>query len=240
MNKYFDEQKWQEVIQKPDWYFFLAEEYKRLKKLREELSEEENKEVKKLVYDFFENNLSMGTIALGDTGKDFDKERKPIDTIVIHHTRNPPGMSPERLSAITLVRLYASFYANPYLDEDKDLQGKPIYSGHFRNGKQVFYPYHWIVRTDGKIEKLLSDEEIGWQAGNWDVNCRSVAIVLDNNYENTAPSDEELFSTASIIKEHYNNVPKERIFGHREINPKTTCPGNLFLDDWKQKIVDQI
>lgn len=240
MNKYFDEQKWNEVIQKLDWYFFLVEEYKRLKELRGELSAEENKEVKKLVYDFFEKNLSEGKIALGDTGKNFDRERKPIDTIVIHHTHNPPGMSPERLSAITLVRLYAPFYANPYLDEDKDIQGKSVYSGHFRSGKQVFYPYHWIVKTNGRVDRLLSDEEIGWQAGNWDINCRSVAIVLDNNYEDSTPSDAELASISEIIKEYYNCVPKERIFGHREINSKTTCPGNLFLGGWKQKLIGKL
>jgi len=243
-NKFFDERKWREAIQQPDWYFFLTEEYKRLRQLRNGISVEENKEIKKHIYNFFEKHLSAGDIALGNIGKDFDKERKPVDTIVIHHTHNPPGISPERLSAITLVRLYATFYADPYLDEDKDIKGKPIYSGHFRDGRQVFYPYHWIVRTDGEVERLLSDDEIGWQAGNWDINCRSVAIVLDNNYEDSTPSNEELSSIVKIIKDNYSFVPKDRIFGHREINKNTTCPSNLFLSvnkkGWKENITGRL
>ena len=239
-NKFFDEKEWEKAIKKPDWYFFIVKEYQRLKKLREEISAEDNKNIKKAIYNFFELHLFAEDIILGNIGKNFDKERKPIDTIVIHHTHNPSGMSPERLSAITLVRLYATFYANPYLEDDKEIKGKPIYSGHFRNGKQVFYPYHWIIRTGGKIERLLSDKEIGWHAGNWDINCRSVAIVLDNNYENSAPSDEELSSIIKIIKNNYDFVPKERIFGHREINSKTTCPGNLFIGEWKEKLLEML
>ncbi len=215
-----------------------------MKQLRSEISAEENREIKKHVYDFFEKHLSTGDIALGDSGKDFDKERKSIDAIVIHHTHNSPGISPERLSAITLVRLYATFYTDPYLDEDRDIKGKPIYSGHFRNGKQVFYPYHWIVRTNGEVERLLSDDEIGWQAGNWDINCRSVAIVLDNNYEDSIPSDEEISSIVKIIEDNYSFVSKDRIFGHKEINKNTTCPSNLFLlgdkKGWKEKIINRL
>lgn len=232
----FDKKRWEEEIKKPDWYLFITKEYKRLKDLRNKISPEDNKNLKKDIYDFFEQHLIAGDIALGKTGKNFDEERKPIDTIVIHHTHNPPGMSAERLSAIILVRLYAFLYA-------KKMKGNPVYSGHFRNNKQVFYPYHWIIRTNGEIERLLLDEEIGWHAGDWDINTRSIAIVLDNNYEDSIPSDKELSSIVSIIKEHYENIQKERIFGHREINTKTTCPSNLFLSEnnkgWKEKILNR-
>ncbi len=244
-NEFFDKIKWSKAIKKSGWYFLLAEEYQRLKRLKDEISKKDSESIKKVTYDFFETHLLAGDIALGDSGKDFDKERKPIDTIIIHHTHNLPGISIERLSAISLVRLYATFYADPYIEDDKEIKGEPIYSGHFKDGKQVFYPYHWVVRTNGKAERLLSDEEIGWHAGDWDINCRSVAIVLDNNYENSTPSDKELLSIANIVKKHYSFVPKEKIFGHREINTNTTCPSNEFLSGkegsgWKQKILEII
>jgi N-acetyl-anhydromuramyl-L-alanine amidase AmpD len=106
----------------------------------------------------------------------------------------------------------------------------------------VFWPYHWFVREDGRVERLLKDHEIGWQAGDWDINCRSVAICFDGDYENSRPSDIELHAAAKIIKENYSQVSRERIFGHREVNPKTTCPSNLFLSEdgkrgWKEDLL---
>ena len=198
---------------------------------------------KEQVYGFFEKQLSLNNITLGISGKNQDKDRKPIDTIIIHHTKNSPGLTPERLSAMELVRLYATYYASPTYEADSDFRGQPIYSGHFRNGKQVFWPYHWIVRQDGNVERLLLDNEIGWQAGNWDINCRSVAIVFDHNYIDSAPSTIELQAVANIIKNNYSNVPKSNIFGHCEVKATTVCPSKLFLDHdgqrgWKHGLLD--
>ena len=117
---------------------------------------------------------------MGGKNKDFDGDRKDIDTVIIHHTHNKPGITKERLSVMELLRLYAPYFSNPTYEFDKVIKDKPIYSGHFRDNKQVFYPYHWIIRTDGRVERLLLDKEIGWHCGNWDINCRSVAIVFDN------------------------------------------------------------
>ena len=89
---------------------------------------------------------------------------------------------------------------------------------------------------DGTVERLLNDNEIGWHAGDWKVNCHSVAICLDNDFENAAPSNSVLSAVAKLIKTHY---PHTHILGHREINPQTTCPGNLFLPDWKKKLIQK-
>ena len=243
----FDEKKWNEFIQSPDWYFSITLEWQKFKELKE-TDKELYTQCKERVYDFFEENLVKERVALGEDGKNWDEERKPIDTVVIHHTEEEPGLSKDRLSAIVLIRLYATYYAEPYDERDKSMKGKPIWSNHVRNGKQIFYPYHWIVRTDGAVERLLNDDEIGWQAGSWDVNTKSVAIVLDNNYENSRPSEKELEAVAKIIKENYGFVPKENIIGHREIkrttniSQTTTCPSNLFLSDsggrgWKEDLL---
>ena len=193
------------------------------------------------IYDFFERHLAKGDIALGNRFPGADTQRKPIDMIVIHHTSNPPGLRQARLSAIELIRLYGPYFIAPESD-DNHLKGQPIASGHMRNGKQVFWPYHWIVRTDGRVERLLNDTEIGWHAGNWDVNCRSVAIVLDNDYEQQRPTDIELQAIAKLIKTHYPYVMLTGIVGHREVNAKTVCPSNLFLDGphgrgWKKDLL---
>jgi len=92
MAKYFDEQKWSEAIKYDDWYLRLADDYKKLTKQVEENSEEISDEIKEEIYRFFENRLAKKEIALGKDGSNWDAERKPIDTIVIHHTKNQPGI----------------------------------------------------------------------------------------------------------------------------------------------------
>ncbi len=240
MTKYFDEAKWQDAIQYDDWYLRLFGDYKKLMKKAKESPKEAAEEIKGELYQFFETNLAKGNIKLGDTGPNWDEERKPIDIIVVHHTKNPPGITWQRLSAMQLIRLYASYYASPHYEGEQHIKGTPIYSSHFRDGQMVFYAYHWLVRMDGTTERLLGDNEIGWHAGKWDVNCKSVAICLDNDFENSAPSEPVLEAVFNLIKKQYPSISREDVFGHREINPKTTCPGNLFLDKWKSKIVEML
>lgn len=77
--------------------------------------EDESTEVKSvcktLLYNFFEFHLARRDIALSRKSENADTERQPIDTVVIHHTSSAPGLRPERLSAIELIRLYAPFFA---------------------------------------------------------------------------------------------------------------------------------
>jgi len=233
--------EWSEVIKRPDWYKFVNKKLQELQELK--LTKPEVYELnKEKIYDFFQRHLKIGDIFLGKTGKNWDIERKPVDTIVIHHTSNKPGLSKERLSAIELFRLYSSVYANSKLKDDPEVYDQPVYSGHFRGERQMFWTYHWLIRSDGSQERLLLDHETGWQSGNWDINCRSIAIVFDNDFENSRPNNLELKSAAALIKSKYRLVPQNRIFGHREIVSSTICPSNLFLSTkdsvgWKEELL---
>jgi hypothetical protein len=236
--------RWESLLANPRWYLAVVPELDAFRGAIKYKSGKIRRACKERIYDFFEAHLKNGNIALRSNAIDSDRDRKPIDTIVIHHTGKLPGLTAERLSAIELVRLYAPYYAHPTQDADLHLCGESI-SGHVHNGKQVFWPYHWIVRRDGTPERLLRDSEIGWHAGNWDINCRSVAIVLDNDYRNSSPSVTEISAVTAIIERNYARVPLGRILGHREVNPKTVCPSRFFLDGsgrkgWKSKLLDQI
>lgn len=236
-SKYFNHQKWIALLKNSDWYMRIYDDYKKLIKKSESSNKKIHNDIKKEIYQFFEDGLTNDLITLGLNGPNWDSERKPVDTVVIHHTKEKPGITWQRLSAMHLVRLYAIYYYQP--DED-DIKGQPIYSHHFRDGKQVFYAYHWLIRMNGDIERLLPDNETGWHSGNWDINCRSVAICLDNNFENSIPPEKVLTATSRIIKENYRDVKKENILGHKQINLKTTCPGNLFLNGWREKLLSLI
>jgi N-acetylmuramoyl-L-alanine amidase len=237
--------RWEALLSSPIWYLTIIPEIEAFNSTMRNQTPEVKSACKALLYDFFERHLAEGAIALGHDSWNADVERQPIDTVVIHHTSNAPGLRLARLSAIELIRLYAPYFASPTAKKDQRLKGKPICSGHVREGEQVFWPYHWIVRGDGRVERLLSDSEIGWHAGNWNINCRSIAIVLDNDYDLGTPSARELQGVANIIRDHYGNVSLSRILGHREVNAKTTCPSELFLGrlnraGWKSNLIDRI
>ena len=143
---------WTEAIKTPTWYLTLRPEFERLAKLMED--EKLRTEIKEEIYQFFEDHLENNSIVLGSSGPNWDADRKPVDTIVIHHTKNQSGMTKQRLSAMHLFRLYAAYYASPSTEE-LEIKGQPIYSNHFKENKQVFYAYHWLVRMDGTTEKII-------------------------------------------------------------------------------------
>ncbi len=234
--------RWVPLLLVPTWYLTVIPEVQSVIQSANGEPVEVRDACKATIYDFFEKRLAKGKIALGHKSRSMDGDRKPIDTVVIHHTSNPRGLRPSRLSAIELIRLYGPYFAQPESEKNRHFTGQAIASGHVRNGQQVFWPYHWIIRRDGHAERLLYDSEIGWHAGDWDINCRSVAIVFDGDYEHRRPSDAELKGTAALIRSHYGYVSQTHIIGHREVNSRTTCPSELFIDvagrvGWKSDLL---
>jgi hypothetical protein len=230
----FDKKRWQKIVQRPDWYLEyinLANEAKKI--LGEETAE--FKELNKEVRHFFEDELKRGSVAIATSGPDWDEERQPIDTVVIHHTSAKPGYRLSYMNGVQLLNIYADHYAKP--TDDKQIKGEPIWSGHFNDNQQVFYAYHWLMRMDGGFERLLDDDQIGWHAGNWDINKRSIGICLDNDYENHDPSDEILHKLSDFINEKY---PDTKIIGHREARTGTICPGTNFPDGWKKNLLSYL
>lgn len=239
MSDEFDKVLWEEATQHPDWYLRVNENRKHLVKLAEGRLQEERREIKDPMYAFIEEKLRQGALPLGKDGENWDEERKPVDSIIIHHTSNRPNLQLTRLNAIHLLNLYVAQYAEPP-KEKEHIKGQPIYSHHYSGGEQVFYAYHWLVRMDGATERLLPDEAVGWQAGDWDVNCRSVAICLDNDFEESSPSEKVIGFVADLIRKHYPHITADHVKGHREVNPKTVCPGNTFLDGWKASLSNKL
>lgn len=182
---------------------------------------------KLLMLRVFEQLLAEDAVMLGEAGPNWDAERHPIDTVVIHHTGSAAPMPLSRLNAMHLLRLYVPKYQHPGPDAGL-IGGTPIYSGHSDvEGNQVFYGYHWLVRRDGKTERLLPDEAIGWHAGNWDANTRSIAICFDDDLEHGQPAPDAMDAAAELIATGYPQVPSAQIIGHNAIT-QTVCPGGEF------------
>jgi hypothetical protein len=239
MAVYFDQDRWDLALEHEDWYLRIWNELKALHK-RARDGEPEAEEIKNELRGYFIKRMQEGRIPLATSGPNLDEERQPIDTVVIHHTSNSEPYSLEKLNVVQMLNLYVSYLVEPGNDAEKSLKGQALWSNHLRQGRPVFWAYHWLVRRDGRVEHLLEDQEIGWQAGNWDINTRSVAICLDNDYEHGQPSEAELAAVAGIIKEHYSQVRLERVVGHCEVNSKTSCPGEYFLTGWKPKLLEKL
>lgn len=234
----FDREYWESRLKHSDWYIRLE------KDLKEKIFPivHKNPEVKAFrhkVYELVEELLEKGQIPLAKKGPNLDANRKPIDTIVIHHTGEEPGIRISKLSAIGLVRQYGSAYLKNDVLGYK-LKGQPIWSGHFLHKKMIFFAYHWLIRPNGNAERLLRDDYIGWHSGNWEVNTKSIAIALSGDYEEDTPPISQIEGIAKVIKENYSQVSKNRILGHREVKERRTCPGAYFIKEWKNILLDLI
>lgn len=228
--------EWRNSLAQPDWYIklepYLKEVIFPVVHDNEDLKAERHR-----FYGLVEEMLKAGQIPLAETGPNLDSERQPIDTVIIHHTEEDADIALDRLNAIGLVRQFAQKYLEDDVYGHKDLKGQPIWSGHFRDGKQVFFAYHQLIRPDGKVERLLDDKYVGRHA--LDMNPRSVGIAFSGNYEHSTPPQEQIEAAAQTIRNNYGFVDISRILGHREVMQGRTCPGDKFLGDagWKQTLL---
>ncbi len=235
----FEEDLWRMRVQKPTWYFKYIQFIDQAKTDLGEKTEELDS-LNKNIRNFFETALKENIVCSASEGPDLDEQRLPVDTIVIHHTSAEPGYRIDYLNATHMLNIYVPYFANPTIASEKVLKGRALWSGHFRDGKQVFWGYHWLMRMDGSFERLLDDKQLGWHAGNWEINRRSVAICLDNDYNKQNPTDNILQKLANHIKDHYPDINATNIIGHCEARTGTICPGGNFLSNWKIKLLNYI
>lgn len=240
------------LVQSPEWYM----SYGRIQKARTlglgaiqaaksgSITEAKH-EAKQQQLSIFEQLIAEGAVRVGDPSTDeldnHDEYRETVDRIMIHHSSRAEGLTLEQLNAMHLLRLYLPRYQRGDIKTSSgELQ--PIYSAHFdENGNQVFYGYHWKVEQDGSFKRLLSDEALAWHAGDWDMNKRSVAIMIDDDLTDKDPTTDALESVTSILSENYRsvNLSPETLLGHRATF-NTVCPGNTFDPGWKQKLLAKL
>jgi N-acetylmuramoyl-L-alanine amidase len=230
----FQRADWEEKLPYHDWYLRLEQELNQMV-FPVTPKNAQRKLFRSQVYELVEELVESGRIPLAEDGPNLDGERKAIDTVIIHHTDEEPDIRLGKLSAIGLVRQYAY----QYLQDDvlgRRVRGEAIWSGHFKEGAMAFFAYHWLIRPDGTAERLLEDGAIGWHAGNWEINTRSVGIALSGRYEETTPPMAQIEGVARLMRENYPQIARERVIGHREV-VETTCPGEQFLNGWKQALL---
>lgn len=191
----------------------------------------------------FKSILKETNFYIGNSGYNWDQWRLPIEYAVIHHTSSAPTISLKELNVLGL-RLYMQQFLT-----DEDVKNQPLYSGHYWYDKpktapnMTFVSYHFLIRPNGKITQLTDTSSYLWHAGNLDINRKSIGIALAGKFIDKEPTSEALQATARIIKKF--NIDSSKIFGHKEIIKKdilgeTVCPGNLFAESWKNKLISYL
>jgi len=233
MDYKIDKDRVKEYFKNKTWYYNSIPEFEILTASKDGLSENEksilsNRKIE--LVNYIAELLESEQIALAQDGEDYDIDRKPIDTIVIHHSGSSSSRAsnPETyINALELIMLYAPVFKSKKRDYG-------MWSGHFFNNKMTFIPYHYLIYKDGSFSNPLKDEYIGWHAGNWDVNTRSIAITFVDDLENREPTEMAILTARDLIKKY----PNAKLVGHSEVSP-TVRPGNLFniKGGWKDKLL---
>jgi len=101
--KYINPQNYVEKFAATDWYLKLQPElqeyfysYDGNKENKSQEWIERRKEFVKIVCELLETDQ----IALGNSGSNWDEERKPVDTIIIHHSNTPPDAHLQVINAL--------------------------------------------------------------------------------------------------------------------------------------------
>lgn len=228
---------WAHKLRQPDWYLLL--EYELSSFIFPTIHDDPQlKTWRNQAYSLVGTMLEHGEIPLAQSGPDLDSERQPLDAVVLHHTEEDAHIPLAKLNAIGLLRQYALQYLEGNV-LGNSVKGQAVWSNHFRQDSMVFFAYHWLIRPDGTCERLLEDPAIGWHAGNWQINTRSIGIALSGNYEHSTPPPAQIAAAARLIRTHYPFIAPSRLLGHCEVNTQATCPGDCFLNGWKQHLLSE-
>lgn len=94
---------------------------------------------------------------------------------------------------------------------------------------------HYGIDVDGKIYAFVPENCVAFQAGDYNMNQRSVGIEHIDNGDPQAPrTPEQIAASARLVAELSiaHNIPLDRqhVLKHNEVT-NTQCPGNLPVDE---------
>ena len=95
--------------------------------------------------------------------------------------------------------------------------------------------YHYVVMPSGRVENLLSEENVSNGVQGYNSTSINVAYIggIDGNGKavdnRTEEQKKSLISLLKSLREHY---PKAKIMGHRDISPDKN--GNGIIDPWER------
>lgn len=138
------------------------------------------------------------------------KMRLAIDTIIIHHSDTKRDWDLD--TALNCIN-----------NSHKNRLHKEL------NGNGHYVAYHYLIAGGGKILYTRPEDEVGYHAGHWTTNRRSIGICFLGKFEEEKPNPQQLTAAKQLIKNINSRYKIVRMVGHRSIKP-TKCPGKNFSD----------
>lgn len=86
--------------------------------------------------------------------------------------------------------------------------------------------YHWVIELDGNLVPGRHWREIGAHAYGHNTNSIGVLMVGTDQF-----SMAQFLTLRALVKSAKYTFPINSIFGHRDVNPRKTCPG-FDVSEW--------
>ncbi len=108
--------------------------------------------------------------------------------------------------------------------DSADVPAAEIDNWHRRNG-YVGIGYHYVVRSDGSIEKGRPDDKAGAHAQGY--NSVSLGVVLTGDFTSAVPTAEQMDALEDLLTALRVKYPQAQVVRHRDLCA-TSCPGDSF------------
>ena len=113
--------------------------------------------------------------------------------------------------------------------DDRDVDATDIHLWHKDRGFDGI-GYHAVIKRDGDIE---AGRPLYWDGAHAvGHNHHSIGICLVGR---DRFSEEQMTSLESLIEEIHKTHPKAKVVGHRDLDPRKTCP-NFDVSEWYQNL----
>ena len=129
----------------------------------------------------------------------------------------------------TIERIFVHCTAGSQKQTIEDLKAE------FKRKGWKSYGYHYVIMPDGKIENILSEENVSNGVQGYNQTAINVAYIggidakgkgVDNRTE------EQKKSLRTLLSNLKNKYPSAKIMGHRDISPDKN--GNGIVDPWER------
>lgn len=155
-----------------------------------------------------------GTRSVG-TGSLLGGTRRPVTTIVVHHTAGVASDDIRQVSS-EISRLHRRKFRK---------MGKSV-------GLHV--AYHFLITPNGKVWKTRDPDDVGHHAGNWNVNKYSIGICLAGDFSKHKPTRAQVQALDRLVR---------RLQGERRISkviPHSYCRATLCCGEYLSREIRKL
>ena len=153
-----------------------------------------------------EEDITSATIDAPEV--DQPSSKRVVTIIVVHHTAGSQGSDAERI-----IPAFSRLHSRRFNTMPSSL------------GMTV--AYHYIIMADGAIHQTRDEGDIGYHAGDWEVNKTSIGICLTGNLEQHKPTVAQIESLDRLVRRLQGERNIVKIFPHSHCRATLCCGENL-------------